>query len=290
MSKTIGIFGFGYTAQAFAKTLANQGFTIYATSRSEYVRETFKRDNLNVLDFNEANAEKIIHSCSFILQSIPPSAEENDPVLKRFKPLLIESIPQIKWLGYLSSTSVYGDHHGAWVDEESGSVDPGTAGIIRLMAEKEWLNLYKKHNLPVHVFRLAGIYGPGRSAIERILSDKSVSIYKPQQFFSRIHIDDVVQILNLSLHHPTPGEIFNVSDDLPAASHEVDAFALKEMNLPPLPLVHIEKANLSPRGMEFYRSNKRVSNEKIKSILNVKLKYPSYREGIKALVTAIHRS
>ncbi|GGI81876.1 SDR family oxidoreductase [Legionella impletisoli] len=290
MKNQIGLFGFGYTAQAFAKAMVNRGFTIYATSRSRQVREALTNENIKVLDFTKESAEQIIASCPFIVQSIPPNEQEIDPVLSRFKPLLIDSAHRIQWIAYLSATSVYGDHQGEWVTEESESLNPGTTGILRLMAEKEWLYLYQHHKLPVHIFRLAGIYGPGRSSIERVLSNRTFSIYKPHQVFSRIHIEDIIQVLDLSLHQPTPGELFNVSDDLPAPSHEVEAFTLNEMNLPPLPLVHIDKINLSPAGLEFYRSNKRVSNTKIKTLLNFKPKYPTYKDGIKALVTAYQSS
>lgn len=276
---TLGIFGFGYTAQAFARLATSSGYKVYGISRSEDIRQQFNSSDLTLVDFNLAGAKTLLSHCESILITVPPNAQELDPVLHHFKKLLIKNTNHLNWLGYLSTTGVYGDHKGRWVTEESASIDPGASGVLRLRAEQAWLNLLRQDQLPVHVFRVAGIYGPGRSSIDRI-AEKNHTIYKPDQVFSRIHIDDLCQALMLSLNNPKPGEVYNICDDVPAPSSEVDQYAAKILNRPTLKLLHYENAKLSPMGLEFYRCNKRVSNAKIKKELNFKPKYPSYREGL----------
>lgn len=284
MNKTLGIFGFGYTAKAVAKRMEANGYTIYATSRSKQTREHFSTPAITLLDFDLSGAEKILSTCRYILICVPPDKTACDPVLSQFKQSFINHKDHLEWIGYLSSTGVYGDHQGQWVTETSKSIDPGRAGLARLKAEAAWLDLFRQYDLPVQCFRLAGIYGPKKSSISRILAGKTQAIYKPGQVFSRIHVDDIAKALHLSLLNPMPGEVFNVCDNLPAPSHEVDQFAAKIMQRPPLELIDYEQADLSPMAFDFYRCNKRVSNEKIKKNLNFEPQYPTYKEGLKALM------
>ena len=191
--------------------------------------------------------------------------------------------PTLEWLGYLSSTAVYGDHQGQWVDEDSVCDPKGASGLLRLEAEQAWLSVARSHQLPLHIFRLAGIYGPGRNPLQRMLLGKRYSVYKEGHVFSRIHIDDIVSVLLASMQSVQPLSIYNVADDEPEASHVVDAFAAALLNQAPLPLMPFETASLSIMEHEFYSNHKRVSNAKIKQALGCILAYPSYREGLKQL-------
>lgn len=284
MTIAIGLFGFGYTAQAFATRLVNHHVQVYATSRCQDTREQFSQSDIKVLDFNRQNAQLIFATCDAILITIPPNDQAGDPVLSHFQDELLANRKHINWLGYLSSTGVYGDHQGAWVTETSPPINPGPTARRRIAAESAWLTLYQQYGLPVHVFRLAGIYGPGRSSINKIQSGIDRTIYNPEQVFSRIHVDDIAEALSLSLTTPTPGEIFNLCDDLPASTCDVDAYAAALLNcLKPQP-IHFEQANLSPKALEFFQGNKRVCNKKIKHHLGLKLQYPSYKEGLRSIV------
>ena len=235
----------------------------------------------------------IFETCSNILISTPPYREgvyrHKDPFLAEHQDLLQAHHQNIRWIGYLSATSVYGDHSGAWVDEKTSpkSLKRHSTGHVRLMIENELLTYHQKFNLPVHVFRLAGIYGPGRNAIERLLNGKDQTIYEPKQFFSRIHVTDIANALAASIHKPTPGHTFNVCDDEPAPSHEVDEYAARLLGIKPPERIALEKANLSPMGQSFYESNKRISNQKIKDSLSFQLVYPSYREGLDSISKTI---
>ena len=279
---TLGIFGFGYSAASFAKLLNNQAYHILATSRQPEAGIKLA-SNIELLQYNHDTAKKILDVCDAVLVTIPPDKEGNDPVLKAFESLFKKAGSNLRWLAYLSSTGVYGDHQGQWVDETSVFLNPGEAGKKRIHAEQAWLSLYQNHHLPVHLFRLAGIYGPGRSSIDKIKSGKQFSYYKKGLVFSRIHVEDIASALQLSLNHPTPGEIYNVCDDYPAATHEVDAFAAQLLGQAPPKLIPYEQGNLSPMGLEFFSASKRVSNQKIKQNLGFQLHYPSYREGLTAI-------
>lgn len=212
--------------------------------------------------------------------SVPPDARIGDLVLSYYSELIKRNAAHIEWLGYLSSTGVYGDYQGNWVDEESICRPKSASGMLRLEAENAWFSYAKSNQLPLHIFRLAGIYGPQRNPLERIKSGKKYSIFKEGQVFSRIHVDDIVSILLASIKNPHHLSTYNVADDEPAASHEVDAYAASLLNQSPLPLIPFEETSLSPREQEFYLSNRRVSNLKIKKELKIVLHYPSFREGL----------
>lgn len=211
-----------------------------------------------------------------ILVTIPPDAR-GDIVLRHFDFIGCT----LRWVGYLSATSVYGDHQGAWVREDSALNAISPRGRHRLLAESQWLGYQAKHPLlPLHIFRLSGIYGPGRSVLEGIRSGVVQRIDKPGHVFSRIHIEDIVQILKVSINHPQPGEIYNLADDQPAAMAEVIAFGCHMLGVEVPPLTSFEEANLSINLREFYAEHKRVDNHKIKDALGVRLIYPTYKEGL----------
>ncbi len=253
-------FGFGYTASYFANSPGWE--SVSGTHRADFPLDGEKLAQL-------AEATHILHS-------IPPTAG-GDMVLDIFrrgaKP------DNLKWFGYLSTTGVYGNHDGGWVDETT-KVNPNNArSEWRVRAEREWLG----SGLPVNVFRLSGIYGPGRSAIDDLKQGKARRIHKENQYFSRIHVEDIAQILIKSLD--VSHETFNCADDLPCSAAEVVEFAAELLGVEPPPLVPFAQAELSEMARSFYSSSRRVENGKIKQKLGVELAYPTYKEGLQAIFT-----
>jgi len=269
--------GFGYTAEAMVPALSQSNFSISGTHRAACIT---KNSSVNLINFNSPLMEDEIAQCSHILISIPPTEAGIDIVLSTYSHVISAHAASIKWIGYLSSTGVYGDHHGDWVNEESACHPVGQSAVARFAAENAWLEFANKTNLPLHIFRLAGIYGSGRNAIARILCGKKQSIFKQGHYFSRIHVDDIANVLMASVHAPRPFSIYNVADDEPTPAHVVDEYAAKLLGMTPLPLVPFDEAVISPMERQFYSCNRRVSNKKIKCELQIALKYPSYREGL----------
>ena len=222
-----------------------------------------------------------------MLNSIPP-IEKKDIVFEMLKKKEIQYFNKLKWLGYLSSTSVYGDHLGKWVDE-STKVNPKTMrGKIRKKVEDSYYNLFKEKNIPIHIFRLPGIYGPERSVIEKLINGKNLVIKKPNQFFSRIHVEDISTAVIKSIANPTPGEIFNVTDNYPCSSEETTMYAAKLLNIENLKIMDINSPKINKITKDFYRDNKRVSNKKIKKILGWTPKFESYKLGFKEIFNKIN--
>jgi nucleoside-diphosphate-sugar epimerase len=219
-----------------------------------------------------------------ILVSIPPD-DLGDPVLD-LHGSEIAAIPGLLWLGYLSTTGVYGDRAGGWVDERSRLRPSGPRGRRRVAAEAGWQGLWHRRGVPVHIFRVAGIYGPGRSPFDALRAGTAKRFDKPGQVFSRIHVEDLASVLVASIARPRPGAIYNVCDDEPAASEAVIAHAASLLGLAAPPLVPFDDAELSPMAMSFYDDNKRVSNALIKSELGVALRHPNYRAGLAAILAA----
>jgi nucleoside-diphosphate-sugar epimerase len=280
MTPSFFIFGFGYTANRLAQRLIQLAFNVVGTTRQETKKVMTHPAKITLIDFEVADIEYYLNQTTHLLISIPPEAGVGDPVLSYYSELIKRHAAHIKWLGYLSSTGVYGDYQGNWVDEESICRPKSTSGILRLETERAWFSYAESNELPLHIFRLAGIYGPQRNPLERIKSGKKYSVFKEGQFFSRIHVDDIVSVLLASIRSPHPLSIYNVADDEPAASHEVDVYATLLLKQSTLPLISFEEASLSPREQEFYLSNRRVSNFKIKKEFKIVLDYPSFREGL----------
>jgi nucleoside-diphosphate-sugar epimerase len=282
-------FGLGYTAQALAARLAADGWTVAGTCRSGeqatapaaqgYAAHRFDRDH--------PLAPEVLASATHILVSIPPD-EAGDPVLDRHRDD-IAAMPSLAWVGYLSTTGVYGDRDGGWVDETSELCPTGLRGRRRVAAETAWLDLWRERGVPVHIFRLAGIYGPGRSPFDALRAGTAKRIGKPGQVFSRIHVDDLASVLLSSIARPRPGAVYNVCDDEPASPAEVVAHAAQLLGIPAPPLVPFEAAALSPMARSFYADNKRVSNALIKTELGVRLRYADYRAGLAAILAAGRR-
>jgi len=283
INATICIFGFGYTAQFFAEKLSELHFSITGTSRNLKKRQYYRGLGYQIVDFNDIEIDRVLSKARYLLILIPPDPILGDPVLRCFLPCIEKYCKQLAWVGYVSSTAVYGHRDGGWVDENTKPENLGARAGLRLKAEIEWLNLANQFQLPIHIFRLAGIYGPYRNVLSDIVKGKTGSIYKEQQFFSRIHVKDIAKVLVASIQKPNPGSIYNIADDSPASSHELDQYATFLPNRPVLPLIPFEKAVLSDMAMEFYSNNRRVSNAKIKEEFDIELDYPSYREGLMQL-------
>jgi len=270
-------FGFGYTAQTLAPRLRHDGWIVAGTSRSGAgAGYRFDRDH----PLPAAAFADVTH----ILLLIPPDAA-GDPALEVHGGD-IAALPGLEWLGYLSTTGVYGDRGGGWVDEASPLNPTGERGRRRVAAEADWLDLWRRRGVPVHIFRLAGIYGPGRSPFDALRAGTAKRVDKPGHIFSRIHVDDLAGVLIASLQKPRPGRVYNVCDDAPAPPGDVVAHAAELLGVPPPPLVPFEAAQLSEMAKSFYADNKRVVNRLIKDELGVRLSYPDYRMGLAAILAA----
>lgn len=275
------IFGFGYTAHFLAQKAREINIQITATTRDNDALGYHHEFGCELIHFSETSVEQALATASHILISTPPTHDLGDPVLVSFGNLLTKYIKNIQWIGYLSSTSVYGDHQGYWVDESSKPIALGGQGQLRLSAESEWVSFAKAYQLPLTIFRLAGIYGPQRNVLARLIAGKKDTIVKEGHFFSRIHVDDIVLAIVAAMQHSTPGiSIYNVADDEPTPSHVVDEYAATLLQRPPLQKIAYEIATLSPMAQEFYSHNKRVSNAKLKQEFNIQLTYPTYKEGL----------
>ena len=222
----------------------------------------------------------VLSQATHVLVSAGPSAE-GDPVLNALHDAIAAKASALDWLGYLSTTGVYGDHNGDWVDEDTPLSPTTKRGQMRKSAEEAWRAI---PDLPLHIFRLAGIYGPGRGPFEKVRQGTARRIIKQGQVFSRTHVEDIAQVLAASIERPAPGTAYNVCDDDPAPPQEVIAHAATLLGLPVPPAIPIEQAEMTPMARSFYAESKRVRNERIKQALGVRLRYPTYREGLAALL------
>jgi hypothetical protein len=277
-------FGVGYTAGFLARELQAAGWGVAGTTR-DGGRGTASA-GIAIYPFSRgmpvADARAVLGGTTHLLLSIPPDAA-GDPVAAEHGGD-IAALPTLRWLGYLSATSVYGDRGGGWVDETSPLDPSGERGRRRVMAEAAWRDLQRRAGLPLHIFRLAGIYGPGRSALDAVRQGRAQRIDKPGHVFSRIHVADIVAALRASMARPDPGAIYNLADDDPAPPEAVIAHACVLLGLPALPIVPLDRAQLSATARSFYDDNKRVSNQRFKEALGIRLRYPTYREGLAALL------
>lgn len=271
------LFGLGFSGRVIARRLAERGWQVAGTTRSG---EAVDLPGITVHPFDRDHPlpAAALDGVTHVLSSVPPDTL-GDPVLDLMGPALAGL--DLAWAGYLSTTGIYGDHGGGWVDEDTPPAPTLDRSRRRAQAEAQWL----ASGLPVHVFRLAGIYGPGRSALDNVRDGTARSIDKPGQVFSRIHVEDIAQTVLASIDRPRPGAIYNVCDDDPAPPQEVVAYACSLLGRPVPPVVAWDeaKATLSPMALSFYADNKRVRNDRMKTELGVRLKYPSYREGLQAI-------
>lgn len=282
-------FGYGYTCDFLGRALKAAGqWDLAGTTRDQSKRTALRQRGIDAYLFDSerplGDPLLMMQGVTHLLISTPPDQEGD--IVHRLHVDDILRIPTLKWVGYLSTTGVYGDRDGAFVDETTDLAPNTIRGTRRTIAEKQWLSAFKNKKLPVHVFRLAGIYGPGRSAIDSVRAGIARRIIKPGHAFSRVHVDDIVQTLMKSFAHPAPGQVYNVVDDEAAPSHEVIAYASRLLGQDPPPLIRFEDANLAPITLSFYSDNKRVKNDKIKNELGVELKYPNYRLGLEGCLKA----
>lgn len=276
MTGTLLSIGHGYSARALANRLLSEGWRVIGTTRSGAKAKALKEDGIETLIWPGASLP--FEEATHLLSSVPP-ADGGDPVLALAETELMQA-RHLSWVGYLSTTGVYGDHQGGWVDETTPTAPSTDRGRARVAAETGWQAL----GLPLHVFRLAGIYGPGRGPFEKILAGKARRIIRPGQVFGRIHVEDVATVLRASMLRPEPGAIYNVCDDDPSPPEDVIAFAAKLLGVPVPPAIPFDEAMLTPMARSFYAESKRVRNDRIKSELGVKLAFPDYRTGLRALL------
>lgn len=275
-------FGFGQVAKNFIKKLSVEQYNINlsATSRSESSKKTFNGINYNSYLFNsekfDQNLVVKLKEADHILVSIPPENQE-DLVIKNFSKFIESS--KVKWITYLSATSIYGDHKGEWVNENSKTNPISNNGIARLKAENAWFSLEKNKKIPIQVFRLSGIYSNEKNILIRLKSGGVKLINKKNHFFSRIHVDDISNILFKSLSKFKSGEIYNLSDDKPSTSEEVTLFGAKILNIENIEKIEVDQIK-SEMLKNFYNESKKVSNKKVKSYFDYNLKFPSYIEGL----------
>jgi nucleoside-diphosphate-sugar epimerase len=281
-------FGLGYSALVLGRRLGRAGWRLAGTTRSPDKAAALAAEGIEAVVFDGirpmADAEAALAGTTHLLQSVAPDAE-GDPVLRHHAAALA-GCPGLAWIGYLSTTGVYGDHGGACVDEDSPCRPASERGRRRLAAEAAWLEFGAAYGPAVQVFRLGGIYGPGRSALDTVRAGRARRIDKPGQVFNRTNVADLASVLSTAMTAPRPGRIYNVVDDEPGPPGDVVAYACRLLGVEPPPPVPFEDADLSPMGRSFYGENKRVSNRRIKDELGVRLAYPTYREGLDAIFAA----
>jgi nucleoside-diphosphate-sugar epimerase len=279
-------FGLGYSAETLAARLARKGWQVAGTGRDQSNVERLEAQGYAMVRFagepgNRALVEQL-RGITHLLHSIPPG-RSGDPVLAHYRDA-IAGLPSLQWIGYLSTVGVHGDQRGNWVDETARTMPNSERTEARVEAEQAWLAFGEEAGVPVHVFRLAGIYGPGRSVFDKLRDGTARRVKKDGQVFSRIHVEDIAGVLEASIARPCGGAIYNVADDEPAAPGDVVAYAAELIGVLPPPEVPFEEADLTPMARSFYEGSRRIANARIKSELGVELRYPTFREGLAALL------
>ncbi|MGA0392544.1 MAG: SDR family oxidoreductase [Rhodospirillales bacterium] len=283
-------FGLGYSALTFARRLRDEGWSIAGTCRGEDKQRKLADEGFDAFLFDLGrpldHAKEMLRGATHILSSVPPDSG-NDPVLDCHLEDLV-ALETLQWIGYLSTTGVYGDTGGAPVDEGDQLNPTSERSRRRVLAEQRWLKLRHQRGLPVHIFRLAGIYGPHRSILDKVRAGTAKRIYKPGHKFSRIHVEDIATVLQASIEKPRGGGIYNVCDNHPATPAQVTAFACELLGKKPPPVVLFKDAekNMTPMAKSFWRDNRKVDNARLKFELGVTLEYPDYKKGLEAILEA----
>ena len=279
-------FGYGYAAAALARAVRARGWGVAGTCRTADKRAALAAEGVEAFVFDREHPlpSGALDGSTHVLVSIPPDELGDSACDSHARDLL--ALTSLRWLGYLSTTGVYGDHQGAWVDEASDLRARESRALKRIGTEEQWLAFWREARLPAHIFRLAGIYGPGRSALDAVRAGRAQRIVKPGQFFSRIHVADIARALDASIGRPAPGAVYNLADDEPSPPEAVVEHACALLGVTPPPAVPIERATLSPMAASFYKDNRRVRNARLKAELDFSLLYPSYRDGLAAILAA----
>ena len=276
---TLLSFGHGFSARALSRILPND-WTVYGTTRTEEKAEVLRAAGIKPIIWPGEALDTALKEATHLLISAGPSAQ-GDPVLNTLKDEIKALAPRLEWAGYLSTTGVYGDHQGDWVDETTALTPATKRGQLRVSAEAEWQSI---PSLPLHIFRLAGIYGPGRGPFAKVRNGTARRIIKQGQVFSRIHVEDIAQVLWASITRPNIGAVYNLCDNDPAPPEDVIEYAAQLLGAPVPPAIDYETAEMTPMARSFYAESKKVSNERIKTELGVKLKYPDHKTGLRALL------
>lgn len=283
MTKRLVAIGYGYSAGFLTRRLVPLGWTVTGTTRDGAAEVAAAGAHPLVWPGDDARLRAELARADAVLLSVPPGPD-GDPVLRALADAIAAS--PAAWIGYLSTTGVYGDRAGGWVDETSPLVPTTERGRQRVAAEAGWQALVQARGLPLHIFRLAGIYGPGSGPFQKIRSGTARRIVKPGQVFSRIHAEDIAQVLAASIARPRPGGVYNVCDDDPAPPQDVIAHAATLIGAPVPPAQDYDEAAMTPMARSFYAESKRVRNDRIKNELGVRLLYPDYRAGLAAILAA----
>ena len=280
-------FGLGYTGLNLARAWRNEGWHVAGTCRSEEKAEQLRREGITALVFDgqqgAAGIAETLTGTTHLLNSVPPD-EPGEPVLRHHGRELEQAATGLQWAGYLSTTGIYGDCAGTWIDETQPPAPLTTANQRRLTGEQAWLDFGARTAVPTQIFRLPGIYGPnGRNALDSLRAGHARRIVKAGQVFNRIHVDDLVATLLASMAKPNAGAIYNVADNEPAPANEVMTFAAALLDVTPPPEERFEAIELAPFARHFYAECKRMRNHRIKAELSVQMRYPTYREGLRAI-------
>ena len=280
MTQTLLSFGHGYSASALSRDLLEDGWRVIGTTRTAEKAAVLMSDGVEPRVWPGADMGPALDAADHLLISVAPG-DGGDPVLAALGDEIAARAGQFRWVGYLSTTGVYGDHQGGWVDEAMPLAPSTKRGQLRVAAEAAWQSI---PGLPLHIFRLAGIYGPGRGPFAKVRAGTARRIFKPGQVFSRIHVDDIAQVLRASMSQPDPGAIYNVCDDDPAPPEAVIEHAAELLGLPIPPVEDFATAEMTPMARSFYAESKRVRNDRLKDALGVSLRYPDYKVGLRALL------
>lgn len=288
--KKLFCFGYGYSCDYLGHELSanHTNFSFSGTTRSPEKLEALKERGIEAYLYDKDTALPdlgfLLQNVTHLLISTPPD-DGGDPVFLSYANE-IKSLKNLEWVGYLSTTGVYGNRNGDWVDESAELRPTSKRGSRRVKAEQQWLSLLKSDHLPVHIFRLAGIYGPGRCALDTVRAGVARRINKPGHMFGRIHVEDIANILIKSMNNSSPGEVYNVCDGQPVASHKVIEYACEILGRPAPPMVDFDEADLAPITRSFYMDNRKVKNDKIINELGITLKHKNYKTGLDACLSA----
>ncbi len=284
-------FGLGYSGQVIARNFMSEGWSVAGTCRDSDTADQLSMGGISTYIFDGASPladfNEIMAGVSHLLISTPPSAVLGDPVLHCHQDQLAK-LKSLQWIGYLSTTGVYGDTGGHLVDETARLMPTSERSQTRVSAEQAWQDLLATNGLPLHIFRLSGIYGPGRCVLDTVRAGKARQIVKPDHKFSRIHVEDIANVVRTSVARPNPGAIYNLCDDEAAPPSDVTEFACDLLNIAPPPPVSFEdaKAGMSTMALSFWNDNRLIDNTRIKVELVTNMLYPTYREGLRQIYAA----